>query len=83
MTKLLIGLLGAGVIATGGYAAATSVDTDPARTVSLPGATTHGRHDDRRDDRRRRHLRAVRRGRAPERSALHRRERAGTRPAPA
>ena len=40
MTKLLIGLLGAGVIATAGYAAATSVDTDPARTVSLPGATT-------------------------------------------
>jgi len=41
MTKLLIGLLGAGVIATAGYAAATSVDTDPARTVSLPGATTN------------------------------------------
>ena len=40
MTKLLIGLLGAGVIATGGYAAATSVDADPARTVSLPGATS-------------------------------------------
>ena len=40
MTKLLIGLLGAGVIATAGYAAATSVDADPARTVSLPGATT-------------------------------------------
>ena len=42
MTKLLIGLLGAGVIATGGYAAATSVDADPARTVSLPGATSTG-----------------------------------------
>ena len=42
MTKLLIGLLGAGVIATGGYAAATSVDTDPARTVSLPAATSTG-----------------------------------------
>ena len=41
ITKLLIGLLGAGVIATAGYAAATSVDTDPARTVSLPGATTN------------------------------------------
>jgi hypothetical protein len=41
MTKLLISLLGAGVIATAGYAAATSVDTDPARTVSLPGATTN------------------------------------------
>ena len=40
MTKLLIGLLGAGVIATGGYAAATSVDADPARTVSLPAATS-------------------------------------------
>ena len=40
MTKLLIGLLGAGVIATAGYAAATSVDTNPARTISLPGATT-------------------------------------------
>jgi hypothetical protein len=40
MTKLLIGLLGAGVIATGGYAAATSVDADPARTVSLPEATS-------------------------------------------
>jgi hypothetical protein len=40
MTKLLISLLGAGVIATAGYAAASSVDTDPARTVSLPGATT-------------------------------------------
>jgi hypothetical protein len=42
MTKLLIGLLGAGVIATGGYAAATGLDTDPARTVSLPGATSTG-----------------------------------------
>ena len=40
MTKLLIGLLGAGVIATGGYAAASGVDADPARTVSLPAATT-------------------------------------------
>jgi hypothetical protein len=40
MTKLLIGLLGAGVIATGGYAAATGLETDPARTVSLPGATS-------------------------------------------
>ena len=41
MTKLLISLLGAGAIATAGYAAAASVDTDPARTVSLPGATTN------------------------------------------
>ncbi len=41
MNKLLIGLLGAGVIATGGYAAASGLDdTAPARTVSLPGATT-------------------------------------------
>ena len=40
MTKLLVGLLGAGVIATGGWAAASSLDADPARTVSLPGATT-------------------------------------------
>lgn len=39
MTKLLLGLLGAAVIATGGYAAASGVDTDPARTVSLPGVT--------------------------------------------
>ncbi|HWL32616.1 MAG TPA: hypothetical protein VNP89_03340 [Gaiellaceae bacterium] len=42
MTKLLIGLLGAGVIATAGYAAATGLETDPARTVSLPGATSTG-----------------------------------------
>jgi len=42
MNKLLIGLLGAGVIATGGYAAASGLDdTAPARTVSLPGATTN------------------------------------------
>ena len=40
MTKLLIGLLGAGVIATGGYAATTGLETDPARIVSLPGATS-------------------------------------------
>ena len=40
MTKLLIGLLGAGVIATGGYAAATGLEADPARTVSLPAATS-------------------------------------------
>ena len=40
MTKLLLGLLGAGVIATGGYAAASGIETDPARTVSLPSATT-------------------------------------------
>lgn len=40
MTKLLIGLLGAGVVATGGYAAASGLDADPARTVSLPAATS-------------------------------------------
>ena len=41
MTKLLLGLLGAGVIATGGYAAASGLDdSQPARTVSLSGATT-------------------------------------------
>ena len=40
MTKLLIGLLGAGVIATGGYAATSGLETDPARIVSLPGATS-------------------------------------------
>ncbi len=41
MTKLLIGLLGGAVLATGGYAAASGLDdAQPARTVSLPGATT-------------------------------------------
>lgn len=41
MNKLLIGLLGAGVIATGGYTAASGLaDSQPARTVSLPGAAT-------------------------------------------
>ena len=41
MTKLLIGLLGAGVLATAGYAASTGMDdTTPARTVSLTAATT-------------------------------------------
>jgi hypothetical protein len=40
MTKLLISLLGAGVLATGGWAAASGLDdSQPARTVSLPGAT--------------------------------------------
>lgn len=42
MTKLLIGLLGAGVLATGGWAAASGLDADPARTVSLPAATSTG-----------------------------------------
>ena len=43
MTKLLIGLLGAGVLATAGYAASTGLDgTTPARTVSLPAATSPG-----------------------------------------
>src|SRR6187455_1974437 len=41
LTKVLMGLLAAGVIATAGYAAAASVETEAARTVSLPGATTH------------------------------------------
>jgi hypothetical protein len=41
MTNTLIGLLGAGVIAVGGWAAAAGLgDSDPARTVSLPAATT-------------------------------------------
>jgi len=41
INKLLIGLLGASVIATGGYAAASGMDdAAPARTVSLPGETT-------------------------------------------
>ena len=43
MTKLLISLLGAGVLATGGWAAASGFDdADPARTVSLPAATGTG-----------------------------------------
>ena len=43
MTKLLIGLLGAGVLATAGYAASTGLDdTTPGRTVSLPAATSPG-----------------------------------------
>ena len=41
MRNLLIGLLGAAVLGTGGYAAASGFDdAGPARTVSLPGATT-------------------------------------------
>jgi len=43
MTKLLISLLGAGVLATGGWAAASGFDdADPARSVSLPVATSTG-----------------------------------------
>ena len=43
LNKTLIALLGAGVIATGGYAAASGLDNSaPTRTVSLPGATTNG-----------------------------------------
>jgi len=43
MTKLLIGLLGAGVLATAGYAASIGLDdTTPVRTVSLPAATSPG-----------------------------------------
>ena len=41
MKKLLIGLIGTAVLATGGYAAASGLDDpQPARTVSLPAATT-------------------------------------------
>jgi hypothetical protein len=41
MKKLLIGLLGATVLGTGGYAAASGLDdAQPARTVSIPAATT-------------------------------------------
>ena len=59
MTKLLIGLLGAGVIATAGYAAATSVDDrsgahgvaagcNDAATTRRPRTTAdHHRNDDR------------------------------------
>lgn len=41
MRNLLIGLLGAAVLGTGGYAAASELDhPEPARTVSLPAATS-------------------------------------------
>lgn len=41
MTNILIGLLSAGVLAVGGLAAAAGLgDSDPARTVSLPAATS-------------------------------------------
>ena len=43
MTKLLIGLLGAGVLATAATQRRPSLDdSTPARTVSLPAATTTG-----------------------------------------
>ena len=42
MRNLLIGLLSVLVLGTGGYAAAAGLDDDPARTVSLPSATTPG-----------------------------------------
>ena len=43
MTKFLVGVLGAGVLATGGWATASGLgDADPVRTVSLPGATSTG-----------------------------------------
>ena len=43
MTKLLLSLIGAAVLATAGYAATSAFDdSEPARTVSLPGATTGG-----------------------------------------
>jgi hypothetical protein len=41
MRNALLALLGVGVLALGGYAAASTLDdTVPARTVSLPAATT-------------------------------------------
>ncbi len=47
--KIVIGLLAAAILGTGGFAFAAGVDdTQPARTVSLPGTTTaRRRHDDR------------------------------------
>jgi hypothetical protein len=48
MTKLTIALLGAAVLATGGYAAATGLDNpEPSRTVTLPGGTTETTTTDR------------------------------------
>ena len=39
--KIMIGLLAAAILGTGGFAFAAGVDdTQPARTVSLPGTTT-------------------------------------------
>ena len=50
--KIVIGLLAAAILGTGGFAFAAGVDdTQPARTVSLPGTTTAA--TDRRDDDRR------------------------------
>ena len=41
--KIMIGLLAAAILGTGGFAFAAGVDdTQPARTVSLPGTTTAG-----------------------------------------
>jgi hypothetical protein len=41
--KIMIGLLAAAILGTGGFAFAAGVDdSQPARTVSLPGATTSG-----------------------------------------
>lgn len=43
MRNMLFALLGVGVLALGGYAAASTLDdTVPARTISLPGGTTGG-----------------------------------------
>jgi hypothetical protein len=41
--KIAIGLLAAAILGTGGFAFASGIDdTQPARTVSLPGTTTGG-----------------------------------------
>ena len=54
MTKLLIGLLGAGVIATGGYAAATGLDDRAGPHGVAPRCDARRPHDDHDDGRRRR-----------------------------
>ena len=47
--KIMIGLLAAAILGTGGFAFAAGVDdTQPARTVSLPGTTTAARRPRRR-----------------------------------
>ena len=47
--KIVIGLLAAAILGTGGFAFAAGVDdSQPARTVSLPGTTTGTTTDRRR-----------------------------------